>query len=213
MTGMWESSSMLDQQITHQYPIDSSLNFNKQKISQQWLTRILSQIPNSETSMQSPKALNLLTPDDSLTNFADDFTNHNQQIRLDVFELIYKTISTPAKHRRYRKRIKILSKFAEQDEFSMNSASQHDFWQFVSRWPHIRQGNLALLENGNLRAVWKDEQGAHLGLQFLGASMVQYVIFNRRKVAQEVSRVAGRDTIDGLEQQIQVFDLNSLLYE
>ena len=151
----------------------------------------------------------LLVDDDSLTKFA----SNNHKFGLAIVWMIYKFLPMPAQHRRYRNRIQELSKSAEQDNFPIKFASEHDFWRFVSRWPHIRQGNLALLENGNLRAVWKDEQGSHLGLQFLGRSMVQFVIFDRRKEAQEVSRVAGRNTIDGLERQIQAFDLNSFLYE
>jgi len=69
------------------------------------------------------------------------------------------------------------------------------------------------MDNGNLRAVWKDEQGAHLGLQFLGGGMVQYVIFKRRRQEQPVSRVSGCDSLEGLERQIDAFELHSLLCE
>ena len=69
------------------------------------------------------------------------------------------------------------------------------------------------MDNGNLRAIWKDEHGARLGLQFLGGRMVQYVIFKRRKKEQPVSRVTGRDSLEGFERQIHAFELHSLLYE
>ena len=69
------------------------------------------------------------------------------------------------------------------------------------------------MDNGNLRAVWKDGHESHLGLQFLGESMVQYVIFKRREPDQPISRVAGRNTFEGLRWQIDSFELGSLLYE
>ena len=71
------------------------------------------------------------------------------------------------------------------------------------------------MDNGNLRAVWKDsdKQGTRLGLQFLGGGMVQFVIFKQRGVTRPISRLAGRDTFAGLKRQIEAFELDSLLYE
>ena len=56
-----------------------------------------------------------------------------------------------------------------------------------------------LMDNGNLRAIWRDGQGTHLGLQFLGGGMVQYVIFKKRAKEQSLSRATGRDSLEGLE--------------
>jgi hypothetical protein len=42
---------------------------------------------------------------------------------------------------------------------------------------------------------------------------VQYVIFKRRQKEQSISRVTGRDSLEGLERQISAFELHSLLYE
>ena len=113
----------------------------------------------------------------------------------------------------YLARIDKLREFARQDGYSLNSDSEADFWSFVASEPHIRRGNLVLIDNGNLRAVWKDGHGAQLGLQFLGGGVVQHVIFKQRESGQPASRVAGRDTIDGVKRQIGAFDLESLLYE
>ena len=113
----------------------------------------------------------------------------------------------------YRSRIKALCADAADEGYSVRSESERGFWKFVSGRPNLRRGSVVLMDNGNLRAVWKDGQGAHLGLQFLGEGMVQYVIFKRRSKAQHVSRVAGRDTLTGLLNQIDAFQLQSLLYE
>ncbi len=113
----------------------------------------------------------------------------------------------------YRSRIEYLRSEAAHDGYALNSDSETDFQQFVLATSGIRKGNLVLMDNGNLRAVWRDKQGNHLGLQFLGGGMVQYVIFKRRLAAKLISRGTGRDTFAGLKQQINAFDLNSMLYE
>lgn len=112
----------------------------------------------------------------------------------------------------YMSRIKFLQNEALHDGNVLNPASEFDFNQFVRSERNIRKGNLVLMDNGNLRAIWKGEQGSHLGLQFLGGGMVQYVIFKRREHGQQISRVSGRDSLEGLVRQIDAFELSSLLY-
>ena len=107
---------------------------------------------------------------------------------------------------------KALRADAAQDVYGLNLASERDFGHFIRSEPFIRKGNLVLMDNGNLRAVWKGEDGTHIGLQFLGGRMVQYVIFKRRSATEAVSRVAGRDSFEGVKRQIQAFDLQSLIY-
>ena len=118
-----------------------------------------------------------------------------------------------AKSDSYMSRIKFLRNEALHDGNVLNPASEFDFNQFVGSERNIRKGNLVLMDNGNLRAIWKDGHGSHLGLQFLGGRMVQYVIFKRREHGQQISRVSGRDTLEGLVRQIDAFELSSWLYE
>ncbi|MDE0508764.1 MAG: hypothetical protein OXI17_09040 [Gammaproteobacteria bacterium] len=111
----------------------------------------------------------------------------------------------------YSARIDSLRDFALQDGFSLNPESEADFWRFVQTAPDFRKGNLVLIDNGNLRAVWKNDESDHLGLQFLGGGMLQYVVFKRRSANSRISRVTGRDTFAGIIRQINAFDLESLL--
>ncbi len=114
----------------------------------------------------------------------------------------------------YWTRILALRNAGEQDGYYLNSTSEFYFWRFVvNLGPRLRKSNLVLVDNGNLRTVWKDDQGTRLGLQFLSDGMIQYVIFKRRGAGQPPSRVAGRDTFDGVKKQIHAFDLASLIYE
>lgn len=111
----------------------------------------------------------------------------------------------------YELRIEDLRSYAEFDGLTINEASERDFWSFIMSIPFACEAELVLLDNGNLRAIWDDENGNHFGLQFLGDWELQYVIFRHRKGRRKVSRVAGRDTFDGVMRQVRTFELETLL--
>ena len=114
-------------------------------------------------------------------------------------------------HKDYSRRIEVLRSDAEDDGFVLNKASEKDFWQYIRSAPFAQKAGLVLVDNGNLRAVWKGDDESHLGIQFLGNQWVEYVIFKRRPSAIDIARVAGRDTLDGIKKQINAFDLTSLM--
>ncbi len=113
----------------------------------------------------------------------------------------------------YRSRIKELCAYAMDDGYALRPESERGFWNFFGGGPRLRRCELVLIDNGNLRAVWQDEQETHVGLQFLGDDIVQFVIFKRRCPSRPISRIVGRDTAAGFKSQIQTFELQSLLYE
>ncbi len=117
------------------------------------------------------------------------------------------------KLRSYISRMHLLKNAAENDGYSLNLASEIDFQLFICSETNIRKGDLILMDNGNLRVTWKDNRGTHLGLQFLGGGMVQYVIFKQREQGQPISRVTGRDSLEGLKRQINAFELYTLLHK
>lgn len=121
-------------------------------------------------------------------------------------EQISETISA------YDDRIEVLKEQATLEGYSLNHASEMAFSTFLGKNPLLRLGFLFLMENGNLRAVWKGRNGAHVGLQFLHNGFIQYVIFKQREVSSPMSRVCGRDTVDGIRRQIAAFDLDNVLY-
>lgn len=114
-------------------------------------------------------------------------------------------------HQEYVIRIEALRSDAILDDFDVNKESEENFWSFFESVPFASKADVVLLENGNLRAIWGGEDSSHLGLQFLGDSMVQYVIFRRRKRGGHISRVAGRDTFEGIKKQVQNFKLDAFL--
>ena len=113
--------------------------------------------------------------------------------------------------RAYRHRIAELSSYGMDEGTSLNEASERDFWAFVEASVSTRRAGLVLMDNGNLRAVWKGDDESHLGLHFLGDQWARYVIFKRRPASRHISRVAGTDTLEGIRVQIRAFDLMSLV--
>ena len=126
-------------------------------------------------------------------------------------EIFKKADTTRQATSAYRERIAELISDAALDGISLNDSSQRDFWAFLSAQDFFSKGKLFLLDNGNLRAVWKSETGDQIGLQFLGNEAIQYVLFKHRPRAEKISRGAGRDTLDGIRDQIAALDLKNLI--
>ena len=114
----------------------------------------------------------------------------------------------------YKERIKYLLELAkEEEDLDLNQQSHEDFWLFINSIPLIRKGGLVLLDNGDLRALWKDDEGAHIGLQFRGAGEVEYVIFLRSLPAGDNKHQYGRGNFDLVKNQIKEYNLWSLVSE
>ena len=107
----------------------------------------------------------------------------------------------------YEERIRALIAESEAEGSFFHSASLAAFRRFVSQYPSMARGRLALMDNGNFRAVWKGDRDTHLGLQFLPDGRIQYVIFTRRPDSDAISRVRGRDTQDGIRRRMEAFNL------
>jgi len=111
----------------------------------------------------------------------------------------------------YTRRIEELRSDGAMEDLPINEASERDFRSFVISSFELKKAGLVLLDNGNLRAIWKGDDGSQLGLQFLGGRMVEYVFFVRRPAAREMSRGAGLDTLDALKEQIRRWNLSSMV--
>ena len=108
----------------------------------------------------------------------------------------------------YHHRIERLQSDADIEGYSVNIASEVNFRSFIGSIPSARKAELALMDNGNFRAVWKNKNGDHLGVQFLGEQMAEYVIFKHRPAAGSVSRVAAIDTFEGVITRLHAFGLD-----
>ena len=117
----------------------------------------------------------------------------------------------PAASDLYSKRIETLRGFAADEEITVNETSVRDFRYFVGSVVPTQSAQLVVMDNGNLRAVWKNDDGSHLGLQFLGDHQVQYVVFRRGGPEDKVYRLAGENSFDEMRKSIEVWGLSSLL--
>lgn len=115
-------------------------------------------------------------------------------------------------HQAYERRIEELRSFAADDDdcSDVRESSKADFWSFVQSMPRAKEAELVLLDNGNLRAVWEGDGDDHLGIQFLGDGLGEFVIFHRRENAKKISRVAGIDTLKGVKIQVCAFGITLL---
>jgi hypothetical protein len=108
-------------------------------------------------------------------------------------------------------RLQFLMIEAERDGITFSEASLADFKTFM-RGINVRsRPSLFLNDNGNLRALWKNEHREQVGIQFLGDGAVQFVIFKKRRGSAMMTRVAGVDSGDKILGHIRASGAEALL--
>ncbi len=111
----------------------------------------------------------------------------------------------------YMNRIDQLRSFAEEDGIEFSTVSEHDFLDFACTEPRTKRASLVLLDNGNLRAVWRmGEQ--ELGVQFYGDGAVQYLISQKGDDGR-ITHTAQRGIFDDFLDATEAVGLGHLLYE
>lgn len=125
----------------------------------------------------------------------------------------YVDFASPPPRKEILDRIEQLREIAEDDSIIFSDASCSDMLEFLKTRPGARNPNIFLLDNGNLRTVWKCAEGRQIGLQFCGKGKVQFVLFSRRPTSEYPIRAAGWDDLSGVGKQIVSFDLMGLLYQ
>jgi hypothetical protein len=109
------------------------------------------------------------------------------------------------------KRVQFLRVEAEIDRVPFSDASLSDFQAFMREIRPVRP-SLFLNDNGNLRALWKNNRREQIGLQFLGDGNVQFVIFKERKGTLGMARLAGIDAKDKILAHIKASGVEGLLF-
>ena len=125
-------------------------------------------------------------------------------------ELSKKSESAGETRRFYASRIETLRNEAAAAKLPFNEVSESDFREFLRSASCVRKGSLFLRDNGNLRAVWSDDEGNRVGIQFFGDSAAQYVVFKRRADG-EVWRDAQCGSLNDIGRMIEELDLEFLL--
>ena len=129
-----------------------------------------------------------------------------------IAHLIKMHEETAGIHARIRQRIELLKEIGEEEKIAYNANSEQDLWRFLKRLSFIRSPKLFLLDNGNLRVVWKGDGGKHIGLQFLGGEQIQFVIFSRRGEHNNMARIRGRDDFAGIVRQFDASAIGDVIY-
>jgi hypothetical protein len=94
-----------------------------------------------------------------------------------------------------------------QDPFS--EASFNDLKQLIGTLRLTRRPSIFLLDNGNLRALWKNDANEQVGLQFLGRGAVQFVMFAKRPTF--MMRESGVDELSAIAERLRANGCDRLL--
>ena len=111
----------------------------------------------------------------------------------------------------YASRLDRLRSFSEEDGIEFSAVSEHDFLDFACSEPQTKLASFVLLDNGNLRAVWRSGE-QEVGVQFYGGGSVQYLI-SRESDDGKIAYSAQRGTFGDLLAAIEAAGLGHLLYE
>ena len=108
-------------------------------------------------------------------------------------------------------RIARLKELAANEKIEVSAGSGKDLRSFLSLMEITRRPYVALLDNGNFRAVWKNADGEQIGLQFRGRGIGHYVLFALRSSDRFMAQTTGRDTLHNIQRQIDVQGLRRLM--
>jgi len=121
------------------------------------------------------------------------------------------TERSPRRFDEVETRLKELRAIAEDEGLEISVASGSELHAFLYSSGLRRRPYIALLDNGNLRAVWKNARHEQIGLQFRGDKLIQYVLLAFKLADQPMAKAVGRDTFDNVWQMIEFHGLRRLL--
>ena len=137
---------------------------------------------------------------------ANTFLQHGRQLELTTKDFSgaagYTADGLPRERvTTYQRRIEYLCADGEIDGVEINPSSETDFWEFVEIVPDWRQASLILVDDGNLRAVWRGQEGDRINVEFLGDGVVELAIFEGGHVPDEYSRFTLVEAIKNIQHQ------------
>ena len=105
---------------------------------------------------------------------------------------------------KYEARLELLRDLGAQDDIELSELSKRDFFLFIDSALYMCVASLVLMDNGNIRALWKFGDDDLVGIHFRGNGMASYVIF--KHISQgDVSRDFGMTSLDGIRTEIRRF--------
>ena len=108
-------------------------------------------------------------------------------------------------------RIEKLKGLAAEECIKFSEESERDLRLFLASVEFTRRPYIALLDNGNFRAIWRNANREQIGLQFRGHDLVQYVLFALRSSDRFMAQATGRDKLLNVRRMIEVQGLGRLM--
>ena len=112
----------------------------------------------------------------------------------------------------YADRLDQLYELGREDDIEINSQSEQDFLEFACAETPTKLASLVLLNGGNLRALWEDDFGQEVCVQFYGNGEIQYLISMDSEKGRTVLEARQGDFGDLLD-AVESKRLGHLLYE
>ena len=112
----------------------------------------------------------------------------------------------------YADRLDRLYEMGRDDGIEINFQSEQDFLEFACAETPTKLASLVLLNGGNLRALWEDDFGQEVCVQFYGNGEIQYLISMDSEKGRTVLE-ARQGNFNNLLGIIESKGLNHLLYE
>jgi hypothetical protein len=112
--------------------------------------------------------------------------------------------------RAVEERLEVLRGYAGEDGIVYSEASEAGLRAFLSQIASAARPALYLLDDGAIRAEWKNLTGEQVALEFVDARRARLVLFARRG-GGEMSRTTGQDSVAGAAAQIEALGLRHLI--
>ena len=111
----------------------------------------------------------------------------------------------------YRSRIEGLRVMANDEGFTAAQASIDDFWLLIRTLMPTRKAQLVLTDDGNLIAIWDNDDGNYVDVEFLGDGSLHYLIFKGTEHSPDRKCEEGGGDIHTVKRQVHEHKLESLL--
>ena len=107
---------------------------------------------------------------------------------------------------RYRKRVETLMGYASEEGITVNNPSVKDFEQFVDVVISTSKAMLVVMDNGNVRAIWKNSH-SRLGVEFRGGGRVHYVVSMQMPLEGKLYEDSGECSFDEIRASVDRWGL------
>lgn len=110
------------------------------------------------------------------------------------------------------KRLITLKDYAEDEGDNYCIKSERALKSFINTNKILKSPLVALMDNGNLRAIWRGSDGNQIGIQFLEEGRVQFVFLVQRPMEENPSSYFGQETTYDIISTIKNIGLSNLMH-